>query len=319
MSVSNTPLRIKPNSNGSAPSSNSQGPEISHVTADGEVLPANMAFVNGYPAYAITHIKPGRDENGRLNGMVELFSSPLRYYVLRLFETQRPLLARFGIDPATIDETPVQYVNFYATFVEKDKLNPKGNPYRDVLDLFPNPNAPPLARAQDIGPLAEILEDIRDEMADMATLLRNTLKALTGSVTSTAPPATPPAPSETPVTEQPVPPAAVVDTRGRREELLAIVGGKEAYEKCMALLGHEPHKASRTDDFWQLCVRYFMVSPIADAYRMAANRICETWGPDDDWQPMVFAMGAYLAQDRNTPEQKVEALAKAQGIYFSLT
>lgn len=96
--------------------------------------------------------KSGRD-------VVDLFDVDTRlgYPVLRLFDLSA--LATVGLDPNAIPDGRT-FHRFYAYYRESEKLNAKGNPYRDVLHLEPLA-APATAAATDPGALLAELRAIR--------------------------------------------------------------------------------------------------------------------------------------------------------------
>lgn len=81
----------------------------------------------------IDRIKLSETQEGK--PIVELYSEPLKYAALTLFESQFGMLFDVGIDPNALVKGEARYTNFKAYWKELDKLNAKGNPYKDITHL----------------------------------------------------------------------------------------------------------------------------------------------------------------------------------------
>ena len=117
----------------------------------------NVVEIRGRQAYRIEYVQLGP------KGMIELYAPPLKDPALRLFPTQRGMLAAVGVDPARLSEDPL-YVNFYAVYKPSAKVGRNGKPYKNVIALMP-------ASAGEPDPVAGALEQILDEIRYIGDLL----------------------------------------------------------------------------------------------------------------------------------------------------
>jgi hypothetical protein len=145
-----------------------------------EAARTNTVEIQGRPAYKIAWLR--LDEGG----MINLYSPPLAYPVLRLFPTQRGLLHNVGIDPQDVGVEPF-YANFYALYaVNPRKLNARGNPYKDVVDLVPVSAGTPDPQQELLAQILEEVRDIRDYLYERVNPTRSQRPAAAASLPQVA-------------------------------------------------------------------------------------------------------------------------------------
>lgn len=119
--------------------------------------------------------------------VVELFSEPLQYPALTLFESQFGMLFDVSIDPNQLEKGANYYTRFLAHWQETEKTNGNGNPYKNVSRL----EARTASQTTDL--LADILLELKAQTALLLTLAENS-----GTTHADLPPAEPaPATNET--------------------------------------------------------------------------------------------------------------------------
>lgn len=101
--------------------------------------------------------------------VVDLYTNNARleYPELRLFELSELFLV--GIDPNSLVSDQEVYCRFWAYYVESDKRNKNGNPYKDVVRLEPIETRP-AAADDDESVLAE-LQKVNESLAGIHRLL----------------------------------------------------------------------------------------------------------------------------------------------------
>jgi len=96
--------------------------------------------------------------------VVEMWSADarLKYPELRLFDLSE--LMSIGLDPNSMEEGEERIVRCWATYVESDKQNQRGNPYKDVQFLEPieGPSMAAPAPSLDTDAIIEELRAIRE-------------------------------------------------------------------------------------------------------------------------------------------------------------
>ena len=108
--------------------------------------------------YQITRLELSQTKSGK--PVVNLFGdSRLEYPILQLFDLS--MLAAVCVDPNTLQENKPIYCTFTAHYTESDKLNQKGNPYKDIVKLEANSDQPPATSSQADSLLADILMELK--------------------------------------------------------------------------------------------------------------------------------------------------------------
>jgi hypothetical protein len=81
----------------------------------------------------ITRIERGETDDGKV--VIEMYEDNprLKWPSLRLFDPSK--LFTVGIDPNELQPGEERFVRFYACYVESDRLNAQGNPYKDCTQL----------------------------------------------------------------------------------------------------------------------------------------------------------------------------------------
>lgn len=176
----------------------------------------NTVEIQGRPAYKIAWLR--LDEGG----MINLYAPPLAYPVLRLFPTQRGMLHNVGIDPQEVGVEPF-YANFYALYaVNPRKLNARGNPYKDVVDLVPVSAGTPDPQQELLGQILEEVRDIRDYLFERINPSRSQRPP---QLPAASPPAGPPASAGPPVTAGPPPSDPEPTDKTARPPVQAVASG----------------------------------------------------------------------------------------------
>lgn len=182
---------------------------------------------------------------------ISLYSEPLDFAVLVLFDNQFGMLFDVGIDPNTL--TGTRYTRFMAEWEELDKKNKKGNPYKNPVALLPMPQRHPREggdTAVQFATMIALLREIRDALAPGA--------AAAPAVPVAPSPVTPPAESPTTQAQTAARPPAIGDrvrVRGNKSEMI----GKVAHIGA-------PDTEGNT---------YFTLSTNGKAYTLHVNRIIE--------------------------------------------
>jgi hypothetical protein len=91
----------------------------------------NQQQTNTVASYRIDRIERSTTQAGA--PIFEFYSEPLKHSVLTLFESDFGMLLSVDIDPNAI--TGKHYTCFIAHFVEGEKLNQNGNPYKNITHL----------------------------------------------------------------------------------------------------------------------------------------------------------------------------------------
>lgn len=268
-----------------------------------EAASTNTIEIQGQKAYRIAWLR--LDEGG----MINLYSPPLKHPVLRLFPTQRGLLAGVGIDPHDIGVDPY-YGNFYALYRENPhRLNTKGNPYKDVVDLVP-------IAAGKTDPVIEILSFILEEVRDIRDYLYHRVNPSRSQ--SQAIPEPQPLASQA-VVVHPEPP---VPLPKEKDQLIAMLGARR-YVDCIAVLGLEAIRDRSSEGGLEqfanaIRPRIVPATVTDEQLATACKRIAEEWTADSSWKPMVIAL-AYYVNETGNGGKKGDVLLKAKGLYLSLS
>jgi hypothetical protein len=282
----------------------------------------NSVEIQGRKAYKIAWLR--LDEGG----MINLYAPPLAYPVLRLFPTQRGMLNNVGIDPQDIGIEPF-YANFYALYTANPhKLNARGNPYKDVVDLVPISAGTPDPLAELLNLILEELRDIRDYLYERVNPTRSQRPATLPPSPATGKPETGYKASE----RAEVPPQTEVSERKplpypnlpkEKEQLIAMLSAKR-YVDCIAVLGVEAiwDRVTETDsrEKFASAVRPRIVPAEVtnEQLETVCTLIAEEWTPEWPWKPMVIAL-AYYVNETGAGHKKSEVLLKAKGLYLSLS
>jgi hypothetical protein len=116
----------------------------------------------------ITRIERGETDDGK--PVVELFEDNprLKWPSLRLFDLSK--LFTVGVDPNELQQGEERFVRFYACYVESDRVNGQGNPYKDVTRLEGMESDQDGQALQDrLDQIVELLVNIEHHLARMAT------------------------------------------------------------------------------------------------------------------------------------------------------
>jgi hypothetical protein len=280
----------------------------------------NSLEIQGRKAYKIAWLR--LDEGG----MINLYAPPLAYPVLRLFPTQRGMLHNVGIDPQDIGIEPF-YANFYALYtINPRKLNARGNPYKDVVDLVPISAGEPDPQTDLLSQILEEVRDIRDYLYERVNPSR-----------SQRPAVLPPLPA---VAEEQEAGRETLeriedptrDPRPRREipaptlpkekdQLIAMLGTRR-YVDCIAILGIEAIRdrlGNSTEQFANAVRPRVVPATVTDEQLVTVCRlIAEDWTADWSWKPMVMALAFYIT-DVGAGAAKQDAIVRAQDLYLSLS
>ncbi|MBN2129046.1 MAG: hypothetical protein JW741_06090 [Sedimentisphaerales bacterium] len=113
--------------------------------------------------------------------VAELYGDNMRfeYPELQLFDLSQLLLV--GIDPNTLQDGVEHWCRFYAWYVQSDKLNKNGNPYKDVVRLesiaLPGPDEAVVDEIRDLhATVTQLSSYVQDLLYDLAGI-HDTLKA----------------------------------------------------------------------------------------------------------------------------------------------
>ena len=106
----------------------------------------------------ITRIELSKTQSGK--PVINLYGQPqLKYPVLQLFDLS--MLQDACIDPNQLEPETAVYARFTAYYEESDKLNQKGNPYKDIVRLETSSHQPPATSSQTDSLLADILLELK--------------------------------------------------------------------------------------------------------------------------------------------------------------
>jgi hypothetical protein len=306
----------------------------------------NAVEIQGRPAYKIAWLR--LDEGG----MINLYAPPLAYPVLRLFPTQRGLLHNVGIDPQEVGVEPF-YANFYALYaVNPRKLNARGNPYKDVIDLVPVSAGTPDPQQELLAQILEEVRDIRDYLYERVNPTHSQRLAAVPSPGLSLPPvAGNPEPDKEPSDGPTHPPAKESSGRaempartdgapqsGRpntpsqgvsfpkvpneKDQLIAMLGARR-YVDCIAALGYEATRersgeADARRHFVHAVRPRIVPAAVTDEQLATVCRLInDEWDAELPWKPMVVAL-AYYVNETGNGGKKSEVLLQAQGLYLSL-
>lgn len=83
----------------------------------------------------IDRIEASKTKDG--SPQISFYSGALEYPVLNLRPFGYGLLFNVGIDPNTIQPGQAHYCQFWASWEASERINGKGNPYKNVTELHP--------------------------------------------------------------------------------------------------------------------------------------------------------------------------------------
>jgi hypothetical protein len=274
----------------------------------------NTVEIQGRPAYKIAWLR--LDEGG----MINLYAPPLAYPVLRLFPTQRGMLHNVGIDPQEVGVEPF-YANFFALYsINSRKLNARGNPYKDVVDLVPVSAAIPDPQQELLSQILEEVRDIRDYLYERVNPTRSQRPLAVSSLPATAD--NPETGHGTSERQAPARAPVMPKVPNEKDQLVTMLGAKR-YVDCLSVLGIEAtcERRNNVDGMAQFAgaVRPRIVPATVTDEQLATvcRLIAEDWTADRPWKPMVIAL-AYYVNETAGGGKKSEVLLKAQGLYLSL-
>lgn len=114
----------------------------------------------------ITKIERGETEEGS-KPVIELYEANprLKWPTLRLFDLSA--LFEVGIDPNDLALGEERVVRFYAFYVESDRTNQAGNPYRDVTRLEAIETESRSGMEQKLDTIADLLKGIDQRLASI--------------------------------------------------------------------------------------------------------------------------------------------------------
>jgi len=113
----------------------------------------------------ITRIRLGSTQSGK--PVAELYDSNTKLRFPSLFLFNLGELLTIGLDPNTLTEGEDHHCNFWAHFELSEKLNAKGNPYKDIISLEAI-NAPATTTSTDSSALLGELRAIKALLLELA-------------------------------------------------------------------------------------------------------------------------------------------------------
>ncbi len=182
--------------------------------------------------------------------IVAMYSEPLDFAVLTLFESQFGMLFDVDIDPNTL--TGHQYARFMAEWEQTDKKNGKGNPYKNAVALRPMPQMNDTA--VQLTTMIALLQEIRDILAPGASAA----PAVPVAPSPVAPTVSEPAESQPGQTQTAV-------YHPREGDTVRVRGNKSIMQGTIGYIGAADEKGDR----------FFSLSTGGKAYTLHVNRIIE--------------------------------------------